>query len=104
MVLHVTLMQASPRSILIAKSIIVITSGGSRGGSEVSTEPPFLAGYVIKLICTVKDPGFMEPPFCLLASYTTIKLDLAYLVSVFERVLVEWQPSDTTEDLEELRY
>ena len=38
-------------------------SGGSRGGSEVSTEPPFLAGYVIKLICTVKDPGFMEPPF-----------------------------------------
>ena len=37
------------------------------GGSEVSTEPPFLAGYVIKLlvklICTVRDPGFMEPPF-----------------------------------------
>ena len=29
----------------------------------------------------------MEPPFCLLASYTTIKLALAYLVSVFERVL-----------------
>ena len=38
-------------------------SGGSRGGSGVSTEPPFLAGYVINLICTVKDPGFMEPPF-----------------------------------------
>ena len=38
-------------------------AGGSRGGSEVSTEPPFLAGYVINLICTVKDPGFMEPPF-----------------------------------------
>ena len=38
-------------------------SGGSMGGSEVSTEPPFLAGYVINLICTVKDPGFMEPPF-----------------------------------------
>ena len=37
----------------------------------VSTEPPFLAGYVINLICTVKDPVFMEPPFCLLASYTT---------------------------------
>ena len=54
------------------------------GVSGVSTEPPFLAGYVINLICTVKDPGFMEPPFCLLASYTTIKLALAYLLSVFE--------------------
>ena len=34
-----------------------------QGGSGVSTEPPFLAGYVINLICTVKDPGFIEPPF-----------------------------------------
>ena len=34
-----------------------------QGGSGVSAEPPFLAGYVINLICTVKDPGFMEPPF-----------------------------------------
>ena len=34
-------------------------------------EPPFLAGYVINLICTVRDPGFMEPCFLPLASYTT---------------------------------
>ena len=53
-------------------------------------------------------PGLFFPPpppnglGTRLASYTTIKLDLAYLVSVFERVLVEWQPSRTTEDLEEL--
>ena len=47
----------------MAKSGSRSSSGGSRRGSEVSTEPPFLAGYVINLIRTVKDPGFMEPPF-----------------------------------------
>ena len=46
-----------------SKAVCAFISGGSRGGSEVSTEPPFLAGYVINFICTVKDPGFMEPPF-----------------------------------------
>ena len=41
-----------------------------------------------------------KPPPCLLASYTTIMLALAYLSNLFERILVEWQPSGTTEDLE----
>ena len=41
----------------------------------------FWAGYVINLVCTVRDPGFMEPPSCLLASYTTTILVLAYLAS-----------------------
>ena len=67
--------------IVLKRRFIVRNSGVSRGGSEVSTEPPFLAGYVINLICTVKDPGFMEPPF--------LPFGQAYLVSVFERVLVE---------------
>ena len=47
-------------SILSVKGNLRLQGGG---GSEVSTEPPFLAGYVINLVCTVKDPGFMEPPF-----------------------------------------
>ena len=58
----------------------------------VSMEPPFLAGYVINLICTMKDPGFKEPLFLPLVRYTTTILALAYLASVFEKILVEWQP------------
>ena len=71
------------RNLINAKNFTMsISSGGSRGGSGVSTEPPFLAGYVINLICTVKDPGFMEPPF-LPFSYNK-----TYLFSVFEKILL----------------
>ena len=44
-----------------------------------------------------------NPPPCLLASYTTKMLALAYLSNLFERILVEWQSSGTTEDLERAR-
>ena len=77
-----------------------VADPGGGGGSGVSTEPPFLAGYVINLICTVKDPGFMEPPFL---PFSELHYNKTYVVSVLERILVEWQPSGTTEDLEEPR-
>ena len=55
-----------------------------QGGSEVSTEPPFLAGcYKFDVYC--ERSRLHGTP---LYGYTAIKLALAYLVSVFERVLV----------------
>ena len=58
---------------------------------------------LLQLIDMYCERSRLHGPFCLLASYTTSKQALAYLVSVFERVLIEWQPPDTTEDLEGLR-